>query len=265
METAPGAETYELSDFLNGTAVIKNQPVGTFYSYKFVTLSPVDGGPIFEDWEERQSEIKESSNYEAYTKVLVPSGRREPDITGSINNTFTYKNWRLSASLLYNFGAKTRLFRLFDGFTSGYSAEQNVNRDLIDRWQKPGDELHTTIPSILGSTSNGYYYYSSHWSAGGMWTGARFTENAWDMYAYSTARVVSANYVKLSTIALTYELPEKALQKIGFQRIAITASAYNLYTWCAKELKGQTPSQGGFSEIQLSDTPSYTLSLNLNF
>ena len=265
VETAPGAETYELSDFLNGTAVIKNQPVGTFYSYKFVTLSPVDGGPIFEDWEERQSEIKESSNYEAYTKVLVPSGRREPDITGSINNTFTYKNWRLSASLLYNFGAKTRLFRLFDGFTSGYSAEQNVNRDLIDRWQKPGDELHTTIPSILGSTSNGYYYYSSHWSAGGMWTGARFTENAWDMYDYSTARVVSANYVKLSTIALTYELPEKALQKIGFQRIAITASAYNLYTWCAKELKGQTPSQGGFSEIQLSDTPSYTLSLNLNF
>ena len=119
VQTAPGAETYTRSDFLTGNAVVQGKPVGTFYSYRFVGLSPVDGGPIIDDWEERKAELVGGSEYDTYTKVLVASGKREPDITGSINNTFTYKQWRLSSTLLYNLGAKTRLFRLFDGFSGG--------------------------------------------------------------------------------------------------------------------------------------------------
>lgn len=265
VRTAPGAETYEISDFLNGTAIVKGQPVGTFYSYKFLGLNPKDGGPIFDDWEERQSEVTDGDNYDTYTKVLVASGKREPDITGSFNNTFTYKQWRLSTGFVFAAGAKTRLFRLFDNATN-YSSEANVSRDLLNRWMQPGDELHTNIPSILGTGSEGYYHYTSHWSSGYPWTGARIsTMTAWEMYDYSTARVVSADYLKLSTLALTYEFDEKALQRLGLGRLALTASAYNLYTWCDKKLKGQTPSQGGFSEVQLSDTPSFTFGVSVNF
>ena len=137
---------------------------------------------------------------------------------------------------------------------------------MLNRWMKPGDELTTNIPSILGTESYGYYNYTSHWSSAYPWTGAVISNmTAWEMYDYSTARVVSADYLKLSTIALTYELKSKALAKLHLQRLAITASAYNLYTWCSKELKGQTPTQGGFSEVQLSDTPSYTIGVNINF
>jgi len=266
VETAPGADTYELSDFLNGTAVVEGQPVGTFYSYKFVGLSPLDGGPIFDDWEERQSEIANSDNYDTYTKVLVASGKREPDITGSISNTFTYKQWRLSTTLLYSLGAKTRLFRLFDGVNgSGYSSELNVSSDLLNRWQTPGDELKTNIPAVIGNGNPSYYYYSSHWSSGSTWNGAVVADNAWTMYDYSTARVVSANYMKLSTISLTYEFSQKQLNKLGLQRLALSLSGYNLYTWCNSALKGQTPTQGGFSEVQLSDTPSYTFGISIDF
>lgn len=269
VKTAPGAETYELSDFLNGSAIVQGKPVGTFYSYNFLGLSPKDGGPIFEDWQERQAEISESSNYDVYTKVLVASGRRDPDVTGSISSTLTYKNWRLAATFLYSAGAKTRLFRLFDGFTSGYSSEQNINRDLLDRWMKPGDEQHTNIPSIMGVNTTGYYYYSSHWSGYSPWTGARLVgsdaTSAWTMYDYSTARVVSADYLKLSTLSLTYEVHQKTLDRLGLSRMAFTASAYNLKTWCDKALRGQTPTQGGFSEVQLSDTPSFTFGVSVNF
>lgn len=269
VKTAPGAETYELSDFLNGTAVVKGKPIGTFYSYNFLGLSPKDGGPVFEDWQERQAEISESSNYDVYTKVLVASGNREPDVTGSFSSTFTYRNWRLAATFLYSMGAKTRLFRLFDGFANGYSSEQNINRDLLDRWMKPGDEQHTNIPSIMGTNTTGYYYYSSHWSGNFPWTGARLVgtdaTTAWTMYDYSTARVVSADYLKLSTLSLTYEVHQKTLDRLGLSRLAFTASAYNLKTWCDKALRGQTPSQGGFSEVQLSDTPSFTLGISANF
>ena len=201
--------------------------------------------------------------------MLTPSGRREPDITGSFNNTFTYKQWRLSFSLLYNFGAKTRLFRLFDGLNGqGYSSEQNVSRDLLGRWMKPGDEKITNIPAILGAGSKASQYYSSHWADPSLltWLGnPAIATNSWTMYDYSDARVVSGDYVKLNTIDLTYELSQKILSKLKLQRLAFTLSAHNLKTWCDSKLRGQTPTQGGFSEVQLSDTPSYTFSVNINF
>lgn len=267
VDTAPGAETYELNDFLTGSAVVAGQSVGTFYSYKFLGLNPVDGGPIIEDWEDRYDEIKEGSNYETYTKVLVASGKREPDLTGSINNTFTYKQWRLGTTLLYSFGAKTRLFRLFDGYSSGtgFNSEQNISRDFLTRWQQPGDENKTNIPAVLGPGSSDYYNYSSHWSTAYPWTGAVIASNWWEMYDYSTARVVSADYLKLSSVTLTYEFDQKLLQRWGLGRLAISLSGYNLHTWCSSALRGQTPTQGGFSEIQLSDTPSYTLGVSINF
>ena len=212
--------------------------------------------------------INEKTGDLDYTKVLTASGRREPNWTGSVSNTFTYKQLRLSTTLLYNLGAKTRLFRMFDSMANaskGFKAEDNVNRDLLNRWQKPGDEKHTNIPSILGQGSEGYYYYTSHWSAGYPYTGATIGDNAWTMYDYSTARVVSANYLKLSNISLTYELNQKQLSRIGLGRLAFTLSASNLYTWCDSALRGQTPSQGGFTEVQLGDTPNYTMSININF
>ena len=267
VKTAPGAETYQLNDFLTGSAVVQGQPVGTFYSYKFLGLSPVNGGPIIEDWEDRYAEIKEGNEYDTYTKVLVPSGKREPDLTGSINNTFTYKQWRLSSTFLYNFGAKTRLFRIFDGYSNSgaFNSEENINKDFLNRWQKPGDENRTNIPAVLGPGSDSYYMYSSHWSSGYPWTGAVIAQDWWSMYDYSTARVVSANYVKLSSLSLTYEFEQKTLQRLGLGRLAITLSGYNLHTWCSSELRGQTPTQGGFTEVQLSDTPSYTLGVSINF
>lgn len=269
VNTVPGARTYELDNFLNGSAIVEDQPVGTFYSYRFLGLSPVDGGPIIDDWEDRWLDLKDRGNYYIYTSVLTPSGKREPDVTGSINNTLTYKQWRLGFTLLYNFGAKTRLFRLFDGVNgTGYSSEQNVNRDLMDRWMKPGDEQRTNIPAIMGygNPSNGYY--SSHWADPGIitWTGnPQLASNTWQMYDYSDVRVVSGDYMKLSTVTLTYELKPKQLEKLHLERLAITASGYNLKTWCAKELRGQTPTQGGFSQVQLSDTPSYTLGITIDF
>ncbi len=54
--------------------------------------------------------------------ILIPKywflRKTRADLTGSINNTFTYKQWRLSSTFLYNFGAKTRLFRIFDGYSN---------------------------------------------------------------------------------------------------------------------------------------------------
>jgi TonB-linked SusC/RagA family outer membrane protein len=265
MKTAPGQDTYELSNFLNGTAVVQGESLETFYSYRFLGLNPANGGPIFDDWEDHLSDLTDLGKYETYTQVLVASGKRTPDTTGSINNTFTYKAWRLNIGMYYSLGAKTRLFRLFDDFVNGYSSEMNINRDLLNAWKKPGDELLTNIPAIMGRSSDGYYDYAYHWSTASNYTGVTIAENSWDMYDYSDIRVVSADYLKLSSVSLTYEVPKRILGVYKLNRLAVTLGATNLYTFCNSKLKGQTPTQGGFTEVQLSDTPTYTIGLNLEF
>ncbi len=271
METAPGQNAYELSSYLDGSAIVKGKSVSTFYSYRFIGLNPEDGGPLFDDWQDRSNELIGLSKAETYTKVLVASGKRDPDISGSISNTISYKGWRLGVLMNYSMGNKVRLFRLFDqGDNVGTSPdhiypEYNLSRDILRRWKKSGDERYTNIPSIMAQNAPNYYKYNSHWSSGSNYTGVKIADDSWTMYDYSDLRTVSGDYLRLANVSLTYEVPSSLLSKYRLQRLAFTLSGSNLHTWCSKALKGQTPTQSGFSTVQLSDTPYYTFGVNIQF
>lgn len=272
MKTSPGEDSYSLNDYLNGTAVINGQSLGTFYSYKFIGLNPEDGGPLFDDYQDRSNELLGLSKYQTFMKVLSKSGKRDPDITGSISSTLSYKNFRLGILMDYAMGNKVRLFKVFGQGATMYQSgpgniypEYNLNRALLDRWIKPGDEARTNIPSIMSKTSLNYYKYDQHWSSGNEYQGVQIATDSYTMYDYSDIRVVSADYIRLASLSLTYELSEKLLPKLGLQRLSITAAGNNLYTLCNSKLKGQTPTQSGFSDVQLSDNPYYTISVNVQF
>lgn len=271
LDSRPAAQTYELSDFLNGTALVEGQAVNTFYSYRFLGLSPVDGGPLIDDYYNNQEALRGLTKYDTYTTVLSASGKREADIQGSLTNTLRYRQWHASVVLGYSLGAKTRLFAMYGskatgGYGSDIYSEKNYSRDYLKRWLKPGDEKTTNLPSIISQSSSAYYKYSRVWTD--MSYAAEVNpigDNYWEMYDYSDIRVVSANYLKLQSLSLTYELPGNILDRMGLQRLALTLSAYNLFTICDPALKGQTPTQGGFSTIQLSDRPSFSFGLNVQF
>lgn len=167
----------------------------------------------------------------------------------------------MNAMFSYSLGAKTRLFRMFN---KNLSPEYNVHRDFLKRWQNPGDELKTNIPALESLYSNAYWNYANHYSD--VFDNIQtFAEDAWTMYDYSDVRVVSANYLKCSSLSFTYEFGKDLLSKIGFSRLSLSLSGTNLFTLCSKKLKGQTPTQGGFSEIQLSDRPTYSFGLSVSF
>ena len=114
--------------------------------------------------------------------------------------------------------------------------------------------------------SDSYAAYDWHYTHDeGVYKGPMVDDKAYTRYDYSDVRTVSANYVKFSSVYLTYEFKTELLKRWHMSRLALTLSAYNLYTFCSKELKGQTPTQGGFTEIQLSDTPSFTFGISANF
>lgn len=276
--TSPDGESYELDDFLNGDAVVKGHSIGTFYSYKFIGLSLVDGGPMFDDYEDHWEDLLGLSKYDTYTRVLEASGSREPVMSGGLNTTLRYKSFRLSASFAYSLGAKTRLFGMYssgakNGTRTIYNAgairpENNMSRDYLQRWQNPGDEQYTNIPAIIGESTSAFFKYSAHWSGSVKYGGQSvqtIASSAWDMYDYSNIRVVSASYLKCNNISLTYEFPDEWLKPYLIKRLELTASGSNLFTISDRRLKGQTPTQGGFTTIELSDRPSFSLGLSITF
>lgn len=271
LESNPAADMYELTDFLDGTALVKDKAIGTFYSYKFLGLSPVDGGPMFDDGFEKRTMLEGLSKYDTYTTVLEASGLREPKISGSLNTTIRWKNLFVSGSFAYSLGNKIRLFSLYSESedvrnVNEIYAEYNVSKDFLKRWQKPGDELYTDIPAIITSVNNqAYNKYERHWSDQGNWAGQPIATTYWDMYDYGNHRIVSGDYLKCSNLSITYEFHSKILDKLKLSRLAFTLSGTNLFTISAKELKGQTPTQGGFATIQLSERPTYSFTFNVSF
>ena len=279
VQTLPAGESYQLSDFLNGSAIVKGKSVGTFYSYRFIGLNPIDGGPMFDDWHDHYADLAGLSKYDTYTRVLTATGSREPYMSGSLSTRLRWKRIHASATFAYSLGAKTRLFGMYGSMSESMGGatinrageiwpDKNLSRDYLKRWKQPGDERHTNIPAIIAYNSPYYSKYGQHWSVTGSATdmGINMIANDyWDMYDYSDIRVVSGDYIKLSNISISYELPERWIAGFGLSRLEVHASGNNLHTWCHKELKGQTPTQGGFTTIQLSDRPSYSLGVNVSF
>ena len=258
----PDAQTYDYQDFLDGTALVQGEAVNTFYSYDFLGLSPVDGGPMFNGYESRMHELFGLTKYDTFKKVLKTTGRREPYMSGNLTTQLTYKNIRLSGTFAYSLGAKTRLFRMFD---DSVEPENNINRAFMNRWKQPGDELHTNIPALISQDDDAYWKYMSRHYSDMNDNIQQFADNYYEMYDYSDIRVVSANYLKCNNLSLTYEFGKNMLEKMHMSRLALTLSGSNLFTICSKKLDGQTPTQGGFSEVQLSDRPTYSLTLNVSF
>ena len=258
----PDAQTYDYLDFLNGTVVVKDKAVNTFYSYKFIGLSPLSGGPVFDDYEERQHELDGLSKYETFKKVLTASGRREPYMSGNLTTNLSYKNIRLSGTFAYSLGAKVRLFQMYR--SELIAPESNLRRELLDRWQNPGDEKHTNIPAVIGRYEPYYFTYNEHWSQTSYYNVQPFASSLWNMYDYSDLRVVSGNYLKCNNLMVTYEFGERILSQLRMTRLALSLSGTNLFTISSKKLKGQTPTQG-FTEVSLSDRPTYSFSLSVSF
>ena len=260
-------ENYTKEAFLDGTAIISGKPISTFYSYKFLGLDHETGLPMFDDWEDRVHLLYGKSVAEIIMTVLEDSGCRDPFISGSFSNNIRYKRWNLSFNLAYSLGSKVRLFDMYGPIQNGITSVENVRKEFIDRWVVPGDELRTNYPALLSPSDPLFDQYRYHYSmtAGSQGLTGPFADNIWQMYDDSDIRVVSGNYLKMQSLSLRYDVPEKILKKLPISYASISFSTQNLFTISAKELKGQDPSQAGFSSPNLSVRPSYTIGVNLSF
>ncbi len=258
------------TNYLNGSQIINNKAVNTFYSYQFNALDHNKGYPTFKhDGTTDAATYAKENIDQVYQTVMAPSGNRIPTLQGGISNNFSYRNFALGFNLAYSFGSRVRMLKLYTGANStailfGTAAplpEQNVNKAFLNRWRKPGDEAFTNIPGLL--SGDDYSRSITHPSTGQPW---QYANNMWQMFDNSDIRVASGNFVKIKTVNFRYTLDDAVVKKIGCKSAYIMLSGLNLYTFASRKLQGQDPEQAGFGDtMQLSARPSYSFNIDVTF
>ena len=197
----------------NGSSInpIVGQPAYNIISYKWAGLDPANGNP------RAYLNGQVSENYaDIVSKVgpgdLVFSGSALPVYFGSLGNSFAYHSLALSFNITYRFDYYFRrnsisYYSLFNNW-SGYA-------DFAQRWQKPGDEQFTQVPSMTYPAD----------------------PNRDAVYGDSNATVLRGDNIRLKDIRLSYEFNKGNWHSLPFRDIQLYAYANNLgILWRANKL-----------------------------
>lgn len=136
---------------LNGTSGnfgLAGKPVNAMYAYRWAGLDPNTGDPLGYLDGEISSDYNQLAAFSMTVDDLVYVGPSVPQVFGSLGNTFSYHRLSLQVNLLFKFGHFFR--RQSVNYGSLYSAGAAAGHaDFARRWQKPGDEQHTDVPSMV--------------------------------------------------------------------------------------------------------------------
>lgn len=132
-------------------------------------------------------------------------GSANPTVFGSFNNYFSYHGIVLSINISYKFGYYFRKPTL--SYKSLFNSGEG-HKDFERRWQRPGDELITTIPSMI--------YIDNP-----------LFDGRDDFYANSEINVFRGDHIRLNYINLRYTLI-KNKRKLPFSEIAMDVNLANL-------------------------------------
>lgn len=179
------ADKLTKDNFLNGSTdrlIKKGYPLSAFWSYSFAGLDPQTGYPTFNriDFDEIDPDIDP-------TTFLVYSGQKDPYFTGGVNTRVRYKSLSLGVDFSVLLGAKKRLPNPYANFNYGKLPDpyHNLSKDLLKRWQKPGDEKHTIYPALYTSVEDVYNIQLPDGTQ---------SNSIYSMWANSDAMVVNASF-----------------------------------------------------------------------
>ncbi|MFD2287914.1 SusC/RagA family TonB-linked outer membrane protein [Pedobacter petrophilus] len=142
------------------SAGIVGYPLFSMFSYKWAGLDPKTGDP-----QGTQAGVV-NKNYSSLIGTslrledMVYHGSALPVFSGALGNSFSYGRFNASIRLSYKLGYYFRKPSL--SYTSLFVG-RNGNGAFASRWQKPGDESFTDVPSMVypASSSRDEFYFGS--------------------------------------------------------------------------------------------------------
>ncbi|WP_257667043.1 SusC/RagA family TonB-linked outer membrane protein [Parapedobacter tibetensis] len=216
-----------------GTSLLPtlDKPLYPIFSYRFAGLDPQTGDPqgflAGEVSKNYSGLLADSMQYLRY------HGTALPPYYGSLQNSFRWKGVELFINITYKFG------HYFQRQTINYAALFNswaTHRDFDRRWQAPGDERITTVPSLVYPANS-----------------ARD-----NFYAYSDANIDKGDVIRLQDIRLAYTFKPKWLGKTN--QLQVNCNVNNAALLWSANQSGLDPDY-----YELPPARAYTIGLSATF
>jgi TonB-linked SusC/RagA family outer membrane protein len=175
------------------SAIIKGQPLNTFYGLRWLGVDPATGRSVFDD-------VNGDGLITTADNVVI--GDHAPDQLGGITTGLSFKGITLDVFAQFVNGVdvynNTLAFSLNPGNDFGKDAR------LLNRWQQPGDI--TNIPRLTRASEIDYSQDNSRFLSDG-------------------------SYLRLKNVTLGYNLPSGLVGKARLRSVRVYASAQNLLTF----------------------------------
>lgn len=143
-----------------------------------------------------------------------------------------------------------RLASPYKNFYNGVNipeTTENISRDVLKRWKKPGDEAYTNIPGLQTSSSLLKTPFTS-------------SITVMQVYANSDILIVKNSFLRCRDLGISWRMPSDITKKIGLSSFTASASVSNLFVIASKRFNGFDP------ELEDSVMPkNYSLSISVGF
>lgn len=217
----------------NAFLILQGYPTSALFSYKWAGLDPLTGDPrgylngvISKDYSAIRSQTKFSD--------IEFAGRSTPAVFGSLGNSFTWREFSLSVRLIYKLGYYFRK----ESLRYSNLLSLNGHSDYAIRWQKPGDELTTNVPSFV------YPFLTARD----------------DFYNNAEILIEKADQIRLQYINFSYTINRSKIKGLPFDALSVYAVGSNLgLLWTAND-KGLDPDYPA-----IRPPKQFTIGLRINY
>ena len=201
-ENTPTVNNLLKSALDGGAYPMSGRPLFGIYTYHWAGLDPDTGDPMGYLDGEPSTDYRDIQRA-ATIENLEYHGPSRPAHFGAFRNDFSWKNFRLSVNISYRLGYYY-MRRSIDYFS--LLRGEIGHGDFDRRWQRPGDEAFTQVPSLPGSAD--FYRH--------------------DFYINSGALVEKGDHIRLQDIRLAYSLDKSQIPALPFQHAEIYTYVNNM-------------------------------------
>lgn len=182
----------------NTTSYIEGYDIHTYFLVRWAGVDPYDGMPMWYDANGNVTKTYSTAN-------RVPYKNSNPDVTGGMTNTLSYKGFSLRFLLNFQFGGYA--FTSFGRATSSDGlniASENQSIDQLDRWQQKGDIAKNPKPIWGVSTSS---------------------------VMNSTRYLYNKTLIRLQNLMLSYRVPSKVARQWGVNDFTVSLVGDNIMAY----------------------------------
>ncbi len=188
----------------NVQRLVQGYPYHAFFVYKQLGVNPETGDAVYDDFNKDGALTAADRQY---------VGTALPTFVGGLNNTVTYRGFDLAVFINFSYGNLVNNNNRFFHESGGTRDDRRaINRNQLNRWQKPGDITEVPRLTTIGTNYN-------------LNPNSRFIEDG--------------SFIRLNSVVLGYTLPSSLLRRVGIASARVYYNGSNL--WLLSRYQGPDP------------------------